>query len=70
MHAAEYECAIQQTRRTSRLQSQRQEAKSQECLLKRLCRTIQGPVSSPLVCLYLYRAALARRRGRVRKIGL
>ena len=42
MRAAEYECASLQTRRVSRLQSQRQEAKSQECLLKRLCRTNQG----------------------------
>ena len=42
MRAAEYECASLPTRRVSRLQSQRQEAKSQDCLLKRLCRTNQG----------------------------
>ena len=70
MRAAEYECASLQTRRVSRLQSQRQEAKSQECLLKRLCRTNQG--QSRRICPVSGSTGPRSRvdAKRVRKIGL
>ena len=71
MRAANYELRHPtDASRFARLQSQRQEAKSQECLLKRLCRTNQG--QSRRICPVSVSIGPHSRvdAKRVRKIGL